>query len=464
MRRARLLSGLSLLAFVLAGCGGGGTSGIGATNRGFYSLSLELNQRDIESPAVACTNCPQDISIPPDRITGKVRLTYGGSLQSPLRGFLQKARLCILDKCYELPLSGIIAPGAEVPIDISMNAHKFGLPWIAVNPYEDTVLNTSYNTVNLTGTGTQRVETDTYFNTQKTKVLNFVPIGPGSLVMLGQGDFRKSQSVSGYTTAQGGVDVELDRGSLSANSIKQGSVRLQVGNLKCKDDGSGNIVEDSGTPGGTCSGTINYSTGQLSFQINGVNAPSNVSINYVVSGSQMCMDNSAGQLSGDCTGSINYNTGQLSYKFNDDYVNSNIPVAIQYLQLDASGNQLVYTLPPKSPIGAYTYKVYGRLIEVYQGTSKLCDNQGFSLACQVNVQGERVVINFIGGVRQGISLRYSEDEVIDIAPGIDARQYGGLWNGTSTPEIDGSVEVSVRLESGETLTSRAGIRFRVKPR
>jgi len=188
-----------------------------------------------------------------------------------------------------------------------------------------------------------------------------------------------------------------------------------------------------------------------------------VQIDYVVSGSQQCADDGAGNLAGECTGSVNYTTGQVSYRFNDNFVSTPTTVNISWTQASASGNTISYALPPPSATGTYVYQVSGRVVEVYQGTTLLCNNQGTSGACSVSVSGNTVSINFPGGVLPNLSLRYSQDTKIDINPGVDASVYGGQYGGSSTPTVGGYIEVQIRLESGESMSARANITFRAVP-
>jgi len=66
-------------------------------------------------------------------------------------------------------------------------------------------------------------------------------------------------------------------------------------------------------------------------------------------------------------------------------------------------------------------------------------------------------------VPPNLRLRYSVDEVVDINPTINARQYGGQWNGSSNPMVIGTVRVNVKLEDGNSLNAVAPISFKVVP-
>jgi hypothetical protein len=451
MKKVWVLASLGLLA----SCGGG--SGIGGDVSGFYSLSVNLDQRDITSPTVSGTL--PNISIPPDTISGRVSLTYSGSLSNPLRGVVQRARLCLDGlSCYALPISGVLTANASpINFTLSLTAYKFSFPWIAVNPYEDTILTTAWETVSLTSSGTSRTQTDNYFNANRTINLSHVPIARNSLMLSGAGDFNKSYSYSGYTS--GTVSVVLPKGSNVANQIRPSSVRITAGALRCRDDLAGNIVEDTGTPSGTCSGSIDYTNAVLSFGINGLSGSTDVRIDYVVSGSQRCWDDGNGDLVGDCTGSVNYSTGQVSYRFNDNFASTPTVVSISWTQADASGNTITYALPPPTVLSPYIYQVSGRVVEVYQGTALLCSNISATSVCSVSVSNNVVSITFPSGVLPNLSLRYSQDAKVDMNPSVVINASDRLPSAT----VSGHVEVEVRLESGETLRARSPISFRVVP-
>lgn len=462
MLNKRILFALCLFAFSCGG-GGGETSGAGGSVSGFYSLSLSLNQRDITSPAVA--GAPPNLSIPADTISGTLALSYSGTLSTPLKGTVKKAQVCLEGfSCYSLPISGVLTANANpLSFSLSVNSYKLGLPWIAVNPYEDRILSTTVQSVSLTSGGTSRTQTDNYFNSTRNLALQYPPVAKNSLLLAATGEWNASSVYSGYTTASGIASVNLPRGTVSTNQIKPSSVKLVAGSLKCKDDGSGNITDDTGTPPGTCSGSINYASGVLQFQINGVSSATDVSITYTVQGTQTCLDDGSGSLAGDCTGSINYSTGSLSYKFSNNFSSVPVPVAISYTQASASGNTITYALPPTTPTGTYTYQVAGRVVEVRQGTTLLCSNQGVSGVCSVSVNNGVVSINFPNGVLPNLTLNYSVDTKVDMNPAIDTSVYGGQYGGSTTPTVSGYVEVEVALESGETLRARASITFRVVP-
>ncbi|MCS6876062.1 MAG: hypothetical protein NZM36_04300, partial [Aquificaceae bacterium] len=156
--------------------------------------------------------------------------------------------------------------------------------------------------------------------------------------------------------------------------------------------------------------------------------------------------------------SINYTTGQLTYRFIFNAVNVPQNVVINYSRSVAAGNSVTFNLPPTTSVAPYIYQTAGRVVEVYQGATKLCDRNGGN-ACTLQVNNNVVTVTFPAGVPQNLTLRYSEDVKVDFNPNVDIEQVGRLPNAT-VPAI---VEVRVRLESGETISARAGVNFRVVP-
>ena len=452
---------LGFLASAVAGCGGG--SGIGGDGAGsLYNLNVVLDTTHIDSKSVEVEQAvganQEDIliiTLPTDNIKGRVSLTYTGNSTNPLRGVVRSAELCILDQCYALPVAGVLVPGGQpLQIDMNINSHKVGLPWIAVNPMEDSVINTTFVDAALTGAVANFTQSSVYLNAQKTENLPNIPVAPNSVSITFTGQFNAQTTVASYSSPN---VVNLDKGISTANAIIPNTVNVQVGANSYRDDGAGNIIDNAGNP----VGTINYATGELRFTI--AIANQTLTANYQVNGRLMCMDDGNGSIGQDCTGSINYSTGQLTYQFRFALANVPANVNITYGKAVGSGNTVSFNLPPRTSLRQYVYRVSGRVAEVYQGNTKLCDNQGQSNLCQISRDGETLRVQFNGTVPQNLTLRYSVDEVVDINPTIDARQYGGQWNGSSNPIVMGTVRVRVRLEDGSSLTATAPISFKIVP-
>lgn len=103
-------------------------------------MSLNLDNNTIVSPAYdpsVRTNPP----FPPDEITGKITFNYSGPTNiTPLDGYLENAEICFLspiNKCYTIPLAGIVKANSEQSFKLSLITHKYEVPWIVLNPIED---------------------------------------------------------------------------------------------------------------------------------------------------------------------------------------------------------------------------------------------------------------------------------------------------------------------------------------
>jgi len=217
MKKAWLLVSLGLLV----SCGGG--SGIGGDTKGFYSLSLRLEQTNIISPAVSVSmpnlegegtppgggDLP-NISIPPDTISGSVFLSYSGTLPNPLRGVIQKAQLCLEGlSCYTLPIGGVLTPnGSPINFTLSLNDYKFNLPWIAVNPYEDRILEEEWQEVPLPSSDTNTI---TYVLPSTTMVSPYVYQISGRVVEVYQEDSLLCSNTSVSSTCSVSVSGNVVR-------------------------------------------------------------------------------------------------------------------------------------------------------------------------------------------------------------------------------------------------------------
>lgn len=156
---------ISLLSVTFAiSCGGGGVSSSGASAKGFYSLSLRLDSATIISPAIDDSqkdnNGNVTLKFPEDTISGSLSLNYSGDPNAkPLDGMIYLAEICFespTNKCFTVPLIGVIKAGDTRDFSFPLKVHKFESPWVVLNPYEDRSLLLNPVTVQIgTGDGTQ---------------------------------------------------------------------------------------------------------------------------------------------------------------------------------------------------------------------------------------------------------------------------------------------------------------------
>lgn len=456
----KLVAGVGL-AFLISGCGGGGDTGT-ADREGFYTLSVLLTSGSVRSPASELRNGV--VTIPPDTIEGEISLQYDGTLSNALAGGIRSALLCLEGECYPLGVSGLLLPGQTLPFSVSINSYKFKPPWIVINPYEDEIVEENVLSDTLSSGVQNANATDNYYNSQRTLYLSNYPVIQGSLQMSASGEFQANTVYTGYDSSQGTVTVNLVKGVNTANSIVTSSFVATAGGITCIDDGSGNIVEQGG--GTNCSGTIDYTNGVIQIAINNITVPTDINMNYKVSGSQICWDRE-GILTGDCTGSINYSTGELSYAFKFDFTSVPATVSIdhQYQTGTSDGIRYYYTLPADTtdPNNPQLYIKYGNWVGVYQGTTLLCDTNGNGDLCSVNRSGRNVEVVFGSPQTAPLTIMFSEQKKYDFNPAIDATAYNHTWNGQTSVMVDATVVIEVELEDGTVLSANAPFTFYAVP-
>lgn len=453
----KLAVSLGIAGVLLAGCGGDG--GVGVDRGGFYSLYVLLTSGSVHSPASRLSGGL--VEIPPDTIEGEVTLSYEGSLTNPLTGGIQRALLCIESDCFTLGISGLLRAGQTIPFSVSINAYKFLPPWVVLNPFEDEVVEENILSDTLSS-GVQNANTvDNYYNSQRTVYLSNYPIVQGSLQMSASGEFQANTVYTGYDSSMGTVVVNLVMGTNTANSVVPSSFVADAGGKICTDDGAGNIV------GTDCSGTIDYTNGTVRIAINNITTPTDLNMTYRVNGSQTCWDDGAGNLAGDCSGTINYSTGELVYSFRFDFtsVPTTVSIDYQYQTGTTDGMHYYYTLPADTtdPNNPHLYIRYGNWIGVYQGSTLLCDTDGNGSLCTINKNGRSVEVVFSSPQTASLTIKFSEQKKYDFNPSIDARAYNHLWNGQSSAIVDATVVIEVRLEDGTVLTASSPLTLYAVP-
>lgn len=442
----------SAIAVSVASCGGDGIGTGGAGS--LYNLDIKLDTALITSKTAEMVTAGSGgsgqsvVVIPADTISGKVSLVYTGSSQQPLKGAISSAEICVMDRCHPLNISGFLHPNAEpVSFNVTTNAHKFGLPWIAVNPFEDRVVSTSTVSVSLTGANQQVNLNSVYYNSLKTELLSQQPVARGSVLLTSSGEAEAVETVE----INSGRAV-LPKGITLTNRILENSVRVVTSDgAECSDDGSGSLT-------GGCSGSVDYATGEI--RVNG--GASVATVRYRITGNYVCYDDGRGLLEGDCSGNIDYTAGRLSYRFNYRFTAIPQTVNISYLR-PSSGDTVYFTLPPDAVEGIYTYRVYGRDVNIYQNGIKICGLNSPTAVCSVQKERNIVKVRFNGEGVPDTTLEYTVDTKMDFNPSIDATVYGGKYAGSSTPSVQGQLKVKVKLEDGSELEGKAPITFRVVP-
>ncbi len=459
MRRSLLALGV---VGILYSCGGGG--GVGSDSQGFYSLGVSVTTGTVNSPAA--TYDGQYVRITPDTIEGTILLSYGGTSSRALSGYLKEVKLCIGTTCFPVGIGGILPPGQEKSWKVEISSHKFNPPWVVVNPYEDEVIEENILSDVLSSGVQSASAADQYYNSQRTVYLASYPVVDGSLQMSASGTFLAGTVYSGYDSSLGTVTVLLVKGANTANSIVPSTFVADVvgTGIVCIDDGTGNIVQQGG--GTDCSGTIDYTNGVVQIAVNNVTSPTDIDMTYQVDGSLLCWDD-AGSLVADCNGTIQYTTGQLTYAFRFNFVSVpvNVSISYQYQTGTSDGKTYTYTLPADGadPQNMNLKIRYGEWIGIYLGGTLLCATDMTGGSCSITKNGRQVTVSFPTPQTGALTISYSEMKKYDFNPSIDAGAYNHLWNGSSTAYVSGSLFFTAELEDGTALSTQVPITFFVYP-
>ena len=469
----KLFLASAMVASFVASCGGGGSSGTrgdGFSADGFYTVSLTLTNGVINSPAVAFLN--GKASIPEDTIEGEIILRYEGSLEEALRlkGSIKQAVLCIGGKCIPIGIAGALLPGQSRTFKIQLVGHKYEVPWIVINPYEDELLEEKMQEGELSAGHLNGTDTDSYFNLEKNFSVSNYPLVPNTLRFSGAGTFKASTIYTGYTSAQGTITVKLVKGINTANSIVKNTFVVKVGTTStvCVDDGNGNIVQQGG--GTNCSGTIDYTNGTVNIAVNNVSTPQDLDMSYQVNGSQLCYDDGQGKIKGDCTGTVDYSTGAITYRFSFDFVSIPVSVPFNYLYQTGTADGLNYefVLPSDTvdPNDSNLKYVYGDWIGIYLGKTLLCSTDGTntSAPCQISREGRKVKVKFDKVQSAKLKIVYSLRKIYDFNPAANAKAYGHKWNGKSEMYVEGEIRLIIQLEDGTELKASSPITFYAYPK
>lgn len=441
-----------LLPLLLSLYGCGEQEGIGSVSSGYYFLSLDVGT-EIISPSVGG---PEDNpSLPSDSIAGSVRLGYTGSGVG-MKGFIRSAELCVERVCYSLPISGVLFPNGSKEFDLEMFHHKFTLPWLRVNPLEDRIVSTQQVVEEISAGNTSHTANFVYSNAPVSLFLNSPVVSGQVFVRTSQGTFRHQVVQNGYS-AGSQVNLTLDKGVREENEYVRS--RVFIGNdLACEYDyANGQLTEHQPFD---C--TYNPTPTGVVLSVTGFEGQRALRVQYDFRGELQCLD-SNGQFGQDCgSGSINYSTGQLSnLTFRYSAVNVPLQSSVFYQTGGLESNNVVYVLPLPSSTG-FVRTIAGRVVEVLHGSSNmvLCNNSGNNSGCSMNISGNVVNVSFQNVPSYPLKIRYTLDRIVNFNPNID------LSSVQRDPfaVVDGRLSVRVMLESGEVLNVSSPIRFRVVPR
>lgn len=155
LAKKSLFAGAVLGLSLITSCGGFDTVGEGngsSGSGGLYELGIVLDQGTTitsRTPTVFINPETGEIRVEtnPDEISGYVYYRYRGkNVSNAMRLYIIDARMCINGAgCYLININstGSLLPSEKLRFGKHLELYKFTKPWLEVNPYEDTVINTT---------------------------------------------------------------------------------------------------------------------------------------------------------------------------------------------------------------------------------------------------------------------------------------------------------------------------------
>jgi len=146
------LLGLGVLtgASLVLSCGGGGSSGNGFTQNGYYTLSANA----YASPPIYSVITNPSIAIPQDTWNINVSLDYSGNTSTLSNSYaiITSSSICFGDptipggQCLNVPLSTILPLNSIIPQSITLTPiYKYGMLGLIANPYQNALNGSNSN-------------------------------------------------------------------------------------------------------------------------------------------------------------------------------------------------------------------------------------------------------------------------------------------------------------------------------
>jgi len=350
---AKNLLGLGVLTGVslVLSCGGGGSSGNGFTQNGYYTL----NANAYASPPIYSLITNPSIAIPQDTWNINVSLDYSGNTSTLSNSYaiVTSSSICFGDptipgdQCLNVPLNTNILPlNGSIPQSITLTPiYKHGMLGLIANPYQNAPTGSS-TVVPLVSTQSSTIPYSSYINLTPNISPNSVQISFIATYQVQTANITTSSVTNTYS----GTNLVNSSSLVSSVSSSSMPSSYTVSGL-CIDNGNGSFYTQayglSSSLNITCSGSINYTNGTISgFS---VNLPSTLTVSSTYSS----ITNSS--FTASSTTIIVSSTTSLETLTNG-YLNQNIGVNYATLNGSTTGNTF-YTylhLPPPSSTAAYS--------------------------------------------------------------------------------------------------------------
>jgi len=344
------LLGLGVLtgASLVLSCGGGGSSGNGFTQNGYYTLSANA----YANPPIYSVITNPSIAIPQDTWNINVSLDYSGNTSTLSNSYsiITSSSICFGDptipggQCLNVPLKTNILPlNGSIPQSITLTPiYKYGMLGLIANPYQNAPTGSS-TVVPLISTQSSTIPYSSYITLTPNISPNSVQISFIATYQVQTANITTSSVTNLYS----GTNLVGSSGLVSSTRSSSMPSSYTISGL-CIDNGNGSFYPQalgSSVSNITCSGSINYTNGTISgFS---VNLPSTLTVSSTYSS----ITNSS--LTASSTTIIVSSTTSLETLTNG-YLNQNIGVNYTASNGSTTGNTFYASLPPTAATAVYS--------------------------------------------------------------------------------------------------------------